>query len=505
MKESKSKTRILLTFTGFHDPFSQGPVEGNEQEGPILSLVRVQTFDRVFLFSTFKTESHSVETGAAIRDRHPEVSVEIRRLSIKDPTDYLEILKALRQEFAEISEDLDQARYYIATASGTPQMHACWLLLVASGEIPARLMHIRPPQFVSGSKPLVSEVDLAHPEFPIVRSPTFAQIRFEEDEEKDFAATLEHLGIVGDHPAFLQTVQRATIAAPHQIPVLILAESGTGKKKIAALIHALSERSSNPLLILNCAAIPEQLAESELFGQKKGAFTGATRDQKGKFEIADGGTVFLDEVGALPLEVQAKLLRAIDTGVIQPLGGGTEKKVDVRVIAATNLDLKKAIKEGRFHEDLYYRLGAIEVRIPPLRERRSDIPKLAVHFLDEIKAQQKNPRQLAPETIATLQSLNWTGNVRELQNRVHQAAVLSRGTEIEPKDLGLWKIKDLNFLEELLGFPEGFSVEEYIKKIRLELYKKALEISGGKQSQAGELLGVTRAAVHQRLKKTPDL
>jgi transcriptional regulator with GAF, ATPase, and Fis domain len=286
---------------------------------------------------------------------------------------------------------------------------------------------------------------------------------------------------------------------------LILAESGTGKEKIAALIHALSERASNPLLILNCAAIPEQLAEGELFGQKKGAFTGATRDQKGKFEIADGGTVFLDEVGELPLEVQAKLLRAIDTGVIQPLGGGTEKKVDVRVIAATNLDLKKAIKEGRFREDLYYRLGAIEVRIPPLRERRSDIPKLAVHFLDEIKAQQEKPRQFAPETLATLQSLHWPGNVRELQNRVHQAAVLSRGTEIEPKDLGFWKIKDVNFLDELPGLPEGFSVEEFIKKIRLELYKKALETSGGKQNQAARLLGVTRSAVSQRLKKTPDL
>jgi len=362
---------VLLTFTGFHDPYFKGLVGQEEQPGPILSLLTARSFDQVILFSTPKTDQVTLETQDAISALYPEIDINILDMPLDDPTDYAGILKGLREHVREIQETLTDATFFVAVASGTPQMHACWFLLCAAGEIPARLLHVRPPHFVTKERPLVSEIDLTSNEFPIVRS-QLGVLSADEDISVDWEAAVNQLGIVGDHPNMRQALEVGAMLAPSNAPILIFGETGTGKELFARLIHRLSGRPKDKFIAINCAAIPEDLVESILFGHKKGAFTGASSDQTGKFDSADGGTLFLDELGDLPLPVQAKLLRVLQDGLVEPIGAQKPHKVDVRVIAATNRDLRKRIRQGKFREDLYYRLNVGEVKIPPLRERRSE-------------------------------------------------------------------------------------------------------------------------------------
>ena len=233
---------VLLTFSGFHDPFSPSLVQGVEQEGPILSLVHEGPFSHVVLIATPRTTTQTAATEAAIKERFPGVAVQTRHANLEDPTDYFAILRVLRAEFSLIAEHHPGARYFVATASGTPHMHACWLLLVASGEIPARLLHVRPPQFVTSLKPVVSEIDLSNPEFPRVRPNVWADVETDE-VEGDPREVIRRVGLVGNHPSFSRALERAILLAPSDIPVLILGETGTGKELVAELIHHLSRRA----------------------------------------------------------------------------------------------------------------------------------------------------------------------------------------------------------------------------------------------------------------------
>lgn len=495
-----SETAVLLSFTGFQDPYSsKGPVAGSRQQGPILSLLAARRFTEVILLSNPTTVQNMEETAKAIAGLHPSVKVETHPLSLTDPTDYFAILSSLRELFPRIAGERENARYFVATASGTPQMHAAWVLLAAGGEIPARLLHVRPPQFVTGSAPLVSEVDLSRPEFPKVRWRAFRELSLESDFEADPKGILGEFGVVGDDPAFLKALETAALAAGFNEPVLILGENGTGKELIALLAHSLSHRSSKPLVTVNCAAIPRDLAESILFGHRKGAFTGATADQKGKFELADGGTLFLDEVAELSPEVQAKLLRAVEKHEIEPLGRGGTVKVDVRLITATNRPLEEEVRKGAFRQDLYFRLKGVTIDIPPLRRRRADIAKLAIHFLDEFARQNDLDRVFAPEALAKLQSHPWPGNVRELQRLVRATAIKCRAKEIRPEHVELG---------EGFGGPDalpdphpGFSIEDYLREVREKLFRRALDIAGRNQSEAARLLGISPAAVSKFLKR----
>ena len=499
-QRDKHRPRVLLTFTGFHDPFSAGPVEGTEQEGPILSLIRAHPVDNVILFSTPNTSELSRTTEQAIHERHPKISVQVRDLRIEDPTDYLRILTELRAHFDALSKTLGKVSYFVATASGTPQMHASWVLLVASGEIPARLLHVRPHRFVSENNPVVTEVNLSLPEFPTIRSRSFTRLDLQDLELQDPKELIARLGIIGDHPAIARALEAASSFARFEVPVLILGESGTGKEKVASLIHQLSDRALKPFVAVNCAAIPDHLAESTLFGHRKGAFTGATTDLQGKFQAADGGTLFLDEVAELSPEVQAKMLRALEDGTIEPVGSPRSLRVNVRLIAATNCNLETAVADGKFRNDLYQRLHVGEVRLPPLRERRSDIGKLAIHFLDEINTRLRKPRRFAPESLVALNSHDWPGNVRELQNTVQRAALLAKAEEIRPEQL---ELPDQARATDSSRPPEphdGFSIDSHIKVLRKKLFERALDLSGGNQSEAARLLGVTPQAVSKFLK-----
>ncbi len=282
---------------------------------------------------------------------------------------------------------------------------------------------------------------------------------------------------------------------PTKTNVLILGESGTGKGLIAELIHYNSPRKDKPFISINCSAIPETLLESELFGYKKGAFTGAVSDKKGLITMADGGTLFLDEIGDMPMSLQAKLLKVIETGEIMPLGDTVKRLVDVRIIAATNADLEKKVKEGSFREDLYYRLSVIEVRIPPLRERREDIPVLVDYFIKTISEENKKDiKGIDDDAMAMLIGYDWPGNVRELKNVIERAVVLAKGEYITVAELPE-KIKG--------GKIKGGtgSLKDALNEYERSLIINAYEQNKRDKEATAKALGIDLVTLYRKLKK----
>ncbi len=307
---------------------------------------------------------------------------------------------------------------------------------------------------------------------------------------------VDFTNLIGISDEMQQVFDMVRRVAPSETTVLITGESGTGKELIARAIHHGSERRERPFIPVNCAAIPSELLESELFGHLKGAFTGAVKDRKGKFELADGGTLFLDEVGELPVELQPKLLRALQEREIEPVGGAT-RKVDVRVVAATNVDIETALEEGNFREDLYYRLAVIPVDLPPLRARRTDVSLLVRHFLKKHGGVVE--LEVAGEALAALETYNWPGNVRELENAVERMIVLRRGERIELVDLPP-KIReqDRPTVCGVLNLPsEGYPLEELEK----EAVMQALRQCGGNQTRAAAFLHIPRHTLIYRMEK----
>src|SRR5688500_13489244 len=258
-----------------------------------------------------------------------------------------------------------------------------------------------------------------------------------EAENRALKEKVEHRWVmVGDSPSLRALRADIAVAAPSNGRVLVFGENGTGKELVARNIHFQSLRAQGPFVEVNCAAIPEELIESELFGHTRGAFTGALTAKKGKFEVADGGTIFLDEVGDMALRTQAKVLRVLQEQTVEPVGGTASITVDVRVIAATNKNLEEEIRQGRFREDLYFRLNVIPFHVPPLRERREDIAPLARHFIAEISGEYgRRPKDLAPEALELLAGLPWPGNVRELRNIIERLVIMTSGDRIEARHL----------------------------------------------------------------------
>ncbi len=290
------------------------------------------------------------------------------------------------------------------------------------------------------------------------------------------------------------------LVAPTEGRVLLTGENGSGKEEVARLIHAQSLRAKGPFVEVNCAAIPEELIESELFGHVKGAFTGAIRDQRGKFREAHEGTLFLDEIGDMSLKTQAKVLRALQEGRIEPLGGGGAVNVDVRVIAATNKDLTEEIKAGRFREDLFFRLAVVPLRVPPLRERGEELISMAEAFLARFaRSYGRSPKRLAPEARETLLRHDWPGNVRELKNLMERALILGRGLEIGTRDLGPLAVRHLAEPDPF-AFPEFPSLKEARDWFESVYIQRELKIQGGNMTRVADKLGLDRSNLYKRLK-----
>jgi two-component system NtrC family response regulator len=284
--------------------------------------------------------------------------------------------------------------------------------------------------------------------------------------------------------------------APTQATVLLLGESGTGKERLAQALHGLSDRASKPMVAINCAAIPENLLESELFGYERGAFTGAVKRTVGKIETADGGTLFLDEIGDMPLALQAKLLRFLQERAIERVGGRELIQVDVRIIAATHRDLKVAIAEKTFREDLFYRISEVAVTIPPLRERGSDSVLIANFLLQQACRRNSKPLlKLSPDAVGAIEQYPWPGNVRELENRVNAAAIMAEGKMVNAADLNLQAAP-------AVGEADILPLREVRQRAEIAAVQRALAITGGNISKAAELLGVTRPTLYDLMERT---
>jgi DNA-binding NtrC family response regulator len=311
----------------------------------------------------------------------------------------------------------------------------------------------------------------------------------------------DELALIGDSPGMVALRALVERAAPSDVPILVLGENGTGKELVARAIHDLSPRRDEPFVKMNCAAVPAELVESELFGHEKGAFSGAVAQRRGRFEEADGGTLFLDEIGDMPAAMQAKLLRVLQDGEISRVGGSGEVKVDVRVISATNQDIDRLLAEGRFREDLYYRISTLTLRTPPLRERPQDVPALAAHFA--AAACQRNhwkPRRLAGEAVELLKQQPWKGNVRELRNVVERALILTDADPIGTADLR----------SALPGVPAGGrastvpaegTLAEIVDAYEREVIRQRLRQAGGHVTNAARSLGLERSHLYKKCKQ----
>ena len=309
------------------------------------------------------------------------------------------------------------------------------------------------------------------------------------------AAGGDDLGILGESPAIEKLIENVRRYAPSQGRVLITGESGSGKELVAQALHRLSKRAGGPFIKLNCAAIPRDLLESELFGHAKGAFTGAHQQRKGRFELADGGTLFLDEIGDLSPDAQSKVLRAIETSEVERVGGTRTLRVDVRLVSATHKNLQDASAEGEFREDLFYRLNVLPLHVPPLRERRGDVAILARHFLELSCAAEGQPaKHLAPEAERLLSEYHWPGNVRELRNLMERAAILVPGDTVQPADLSVW-------LEAAPSGENAVGLRGELDRREAESIRRALEGASWNVTQAAASLGIDRTNLHRKMRK----
>jgi two-component system response regulator HydG len=544
--------RTLFAFVDLKDPFMPSGIEGEGEPGPVLSMLGARAFDTLVLFHTPQTAENAEATVAEAGRRYPGCKVMARNLGISDPKDYSRLMGRLGREVRSFLRETHGGETYVCVSSGTAEMRAAWFLLVATGVLPARMLQLGSP-----AAPLFGAANVREVEFgragweelrdllmpreyfersiqfsrpttsappPEDRTPLFAldsSTRTREDwaaplpspmareeapaEESELEVALQELGIFTGSAAMRQAAERAAIAASESdVPILLTGETGTVKEMFAKLVHRLSTRRTKSMVSINCAAIPRDLAESHLFGHVKGAFTGAVQKQEGMFAQAHGSTLFLDEVGELTLESQAKLLRVLQDGVIEPVGSGKPRTVDVRIVAATNRNMKEEIAAGRFREDLYFRLEVVRVELPPLRQRRGEIAALALALLKQINDRREKPRELSTEALRALEAHHWPGNVRELSNVLERAALFARDGVIRAHGLELPAEEGDDLWH---GLPEprvGFSMKDYLAETRKRLVERALELTGGNQSAAAELLGVSKQAVSKALSGKDD-
>jgi transcriptional regulator with GAF, ATPase, and Fis domain len=319
-------------------------------------------------------------------------------------------------------------------------------------------------------------------------------------------------GAMVGHSDVMQEVFRLVDqVAPARSTVLITGESGTGKELIAKAIHEASPRAGKPFVTVNSSNIPSELLESELFGHTRGAFTGAVAAKKGLFEVADGGSIFLDEIGDIPPETQVRLLRVIQEREFTPLGDTTPRRVDVRIIAATNIELKEAVKQGTFREDLYYRLAVVPIELPPLRDRREDILPLAQHFIEKYNEEngRKVSEHIAPEVLALLEAYSWPGNVRELENAIERAVVIAPSDEVsreclrpeisDPQSVAVASEEGAS-VGAVQDLGRGINFYDQVRRFEIDLIRRALEQTGGHQSRAARLLGMNATTLNSKIK-----
>ncbi len=375
------------------------------------------------------------------------------------------------------------------------QIDAQVVLISGHGNIESAVRAIKLGAFDFVEKPLSLEKTVL-----VVRN-ALRQRRLEAENRALRARVDRQHMMVGESYAIRQLREQVAMAAPTNGRVLVYGENGTGKELVARTIHGQSRRRAAVFVEVNCAAIPEELIESELFGHVRGAFTGAVADRRGKFEVADGGTIFLDEIGDMSLKTQAKVLRVLQEQTMEPVGGTGRIKVDARVVAATNKDLQSEIRAGRFREDLYFRLNVIPIFVPPLRDRREDIPRLADHFMAEFAREYgRRIKTFEADAVSVLERYAWPGNVRELRNVIERLVIMVPGDAITAADLSFVESDGLRRSEEPAPTAERLTLHAARDRFERDLILRTLEEQQGNMSRTAEVLGVERSNLYRKMR-----
>jgi DNA-binding NtrC family response regulator len=468
----------------------------NTQSGPIRTLVDSVEFAEIHLLSNLDPWVNQAYAKWLAQNTR------IHAVQIDNPTDYPSIFSAADGVLSEVAggKRMGEAELCIHLSPGTPAMTAIWVLLGKS-RYPAKFYQSYAGRAWETEVPFDLVVDYV-PELLRAPDSSLQHLAARTPQEiEGFEA------IIGQSQAIRLAVGRAQKAAIRDVPVLILGETGTGKEMFARAIHAASHRKNGPFIAINCAAMPKDLLESELFGHAKGAFTGAEKPRTGAFEVADGGTLFLDEVGECGPEMQAKLLRALQPPlgkgpcyrVFQRLGESNERFSDVRIVAATNRDLLREVRANHFREDLYYRLAVISLKLPALRDRRTDVALLAESLLAQINAEFARtepgylPKSISKSAMAYVKRHSWRGNVRQLHNALVQAAVMSDSDVLKPGDLAAAaaeqeEAEPQDVLNVAIG--DGFSLEKHLEQIQRHFLIRGMEETSGVLTKAARLLGI---------------
>lgn len=479
--------KILLSFIGNNDcyPF--------EKVGAILTLLKDDQFDKLYIF--YNDNQYLKPASDILRYckiNHPKLRVLYKPALSLNPTNYSTVYPAMYSAVKHVLKDNDNAQYTISLSSGTPTMHTCWIFLKYGGIIDANLVQVSRE---SG----IQQVHLDLDDFPQINKveAVKAEITRLSRENTQLKHQLKRTDfhIIGESPEMLRVKEQIQLLADTDIPVFISGESGTGKELVAEALHYNGARKNNPFVTVNCGAIPANLFESEFFGHKKGAFTGAIADRIGKFKLADKGTIFLDEIGDLPLEMQTKLLRVLQDGKFNVVGDSKEESVDVSIISATNKDIHQMVNDGKFREDLFYRLVYAEISLPPLRERGSDKALIARHILTNLNQKYQQQKQLDDAALNKILNNDWYGNVRQLQNTLTTAFAYP-GEVITAEQLN---IINLQSKAERIAIPdEGIDLDNEIIPL---YYRAALAKADNNAEKAAELLGLKPHTFRARLRR----
>jgi len=480
--------KILLTFIGNNDCYI------DEKPGAILSILKEIKFDKLYiLYNNEKYLKPASDILRYCRKNHPRVDVFYQEALTGNPIDYNTVYPAMYSAVKKVLEENrnENADYTISITSGTPTMHACWIFLQQGGVIDAELIQ------VSREKG-ISNIDFNLDDFPQIQDVDEVKTKLtklsRENKNLKENLKLEYDNIIGNCDAIKKIKEKIMLLSDYDIPVFISGESGTGKELVAEALHYNSKRKEQQFIKINCGAISPELFESEFFGHKKGSFTGAINDKEGKFKEADKGTIFLDEIGDLPLQMQVKLFRVLEEGTIQPVGG-KEDKVDVRIITATNKDLNKLVEDGDFREELLYRIVKQKIELPPLRHRHNDIMLLANYCISKLNQKHRQKKEITKDAIEIIEKHNWPGNIRELFS-VLENAYIYPGKNIDSSKIDLHSI---NMSSNKVFIPEGGL--DFDREIPRAYYEEALKISNGNAAAAARLLKLEEHTFRARLKK----
>lgn len=481
--------KILISFIGNNDCFLR---EG--KEGAIISILKERAFDFLcILYNDNRYLQHASDILLYCKKKFPDLTVRYQEAESLNPIDYNVVYPSMVSAVKSIQkeEGTKDVEYTISLTSGTPTMHSCWILIVMGGIIDAKLIQ-------SSREEGIQDVNFSLDDFPQISSEKKVKIELTKTnrENKLLRKQLRdnYSDLIGEHDSIVKVKHQIDNLAKYDIPVFISGESGTGKEIVSRLLHYNSPRKEGPFVAVNCGSISENLFESEFFGHKKGSFTGAIADHEGYFSQADKGTLFLDEVGDLPLPMQVKLLRVLEEGAIQPVGGKT-KQVNVRIVAASNKDLNQLVRESKFREDLFYRMVQAQIYLSPLRDRGSDILLLARCFLSDYSTKNRSDKRFSDKAEKKLLTYQFPGNVRQLQNIVKLAYINSRGVLIEDRDIILADTSEPCTMIEIPK--EGIDLDN---EIIPAYYRAALKIAKNNASEAARLLGLRPHTFRARLK-----